>query len=148
PRSRARAASPRAVAAAATRRPGASNLSHLLAARLAATPEHTAYRQYDGSRWFTMTWAEVAREVARWQAALRAAGLSPGDRVALCLRNRIEWVLLDQAAIGLGLVTVPLYFDDRAENMAWCLNDSGARFLLLENAAQWQGLRGQVRTVE
>ena len=126
----------------------ASNLSHLLAARLAATPEHTAYRQYDGSRWFTMTWAEVAREVARWQAALRAAGLSPGDRVALCLRNRIEWVLLDQAAIGLGLVTVPLYFDDRAENMAWCLNDSGARFLLLENAAQWQGLRGQVRTVE
>ncbi|HEY8553113.1 MAG TPA: AMP-dependent synthetase/ligase [Burkholderiales bacterium] len=137
-----------AVEAAAMPLTEASNLSHLLAARLAATPEHTAYRQYDGSRWFTMTWAEVAREVARWQAALRAAGLSPGDRVALCLRNRIEWVLLDQAAIGLGLVTVPLYFDDRAENMAWCLNDSGARFLLLENAAQWQGLRGQVRTVE
>src|SRR5690606_15502103 len=28
------------------------------------------------------------------------------------------------------------------------LNDSGARFLLLENPAQWQGLRGQVRTLE
>ena len=144
----ARSTDSRAAEAAGAPLTEASNLSHLLAARLAATPEHTAYRQYDGGRWFTMTWNEVAHEVARWQAALRAAGLSPGDRIALCLRNRVEWVLLDQAAIGLGLVTVPLYFDDRADNMAWCLNDSGARFLLLENAAQWQELRDRVRTVE
>jgi long-chain acyl-CoA synthetase len=43
-------------------------------------------------------------------------------------------VAIDQAALGLGLVVVPLYADDNPENLAWCLNDSGARLLVLENA--------------
>src|SRR6185295_11612387 len=98
--------------------------------------------------WCDWSWGDMAREVGRWQAALAKEGLNPGDRVALCLHNRVEWVLFDQAAIGSGLVTVPLYFDDRADNMAFCINDAGARLLLLENAAQWDGLKGQVKTIE
>ena len=72
-----------------------------------------------GDAWVDVTWAEVAREVARFQAALAREGLKPGERVALCLRNRVEWVCFDQAAASLGLVTVPLYFDDRPDNMAY-----------------------------
>ncbi|MBI3899466.1 MAG: long-chain fatty acid--CoA ligase [Gammaproteobacteria bacterium] len=125
-----------------------SNLSDLFLGRVQETPDLPAYRQFDGKSWRDWTWAEVAQEVGRWQAALRAEGLQPGDRVALCLHNRIEWVLFDQAAIGLRLVTVPLYFDDRAENMAWCLNDAGARLLLLEDGAQWAALKDQLPTVE
>ncbi|MFL6712905.1 MAG: AMP-dependent synthetase/ligase [Sulfurifustis sp.] len=125
-----------------------SNLSDLFAGRVQETPQAPAYRQYDGVRWVAMTWGEAGRQVARWQAALKREGLKPGDRVSMCLRNRVEWVMLDQAAIGLGLVTVPLYFDDRSDNMAWCLNDAGVRFLLLEDGAQWSALKDQVRTVE
>jgi long-chain acyl-CoA synthetase len=86
--------------------------------------------------------------VARWQAAFRQEGLKAGDRVAMCLHNRVEWVLFDQAALGVGLVTVPLYFDDRPDNMAWCLNDAGARLLLLEDGKMWDTLRDQVKTIE
>src|SRR5205814_2082037 len=111
-------------------------------------PEAPAYRQCDNEVWYDWTWADVAREVGRWQDALRRQDLKPGDRVALCLRNRVEWVLFDQAALGLGLVTVPLYFDDRPDNMAWCLNDSGAKLLLLESGEQWMLLRDQVKTIE
>lgn len=125
-----------------------SNLSDLLIERVRATPEAPAYRQFDGTRWIQWTWGEVGREVARWQAAMEREGLRPGDRVALCLHNRVEWVLFDQAALGLGLVVVPLYFDDRPENMAWCLNDSGARLLLLEDGSQWASLKAAVQTVE
>lgn len=125
-----------------------SNLSDIFAERVQETPNAPAYRQFDGAKWFSMTWSEVAAEVARWQAALARDGLKPGDRVSMCLHNRIEWVLLDQAAIGLGLVTVPLYFDDRPDNMAFCLNDAGVRFLLLEDGAQWNALKDQVKTVE
>jgi long-chain acyl-CoA synthetase len=124
------------------------NLSDIFFARVQETPARPAYRQHDGRQWNTWTWGDVGREVARMQAGLVRDGLKAGDRVAVCMRNRVEWVLLDQAAIGLGFITVPLYFDDRAENMAWCLNDAGVRFLLVEDAAQWTALKGQVTTVE
>ena len=81
----------------------------------------------NGARWVDWTWGEVAHVVGRWRAAFKKEGLKPGDRVALCLRNRTEWVVFDQAALELGLVSVPLYFDDRPDNMAWCLNDAGVR---------------------
>lgn len=125
-----------------------SNLSDLFIERVRETPDAPAYRQFDGNNWKDLTWGETARAVARWQAAFRKEGLKAGDRVALCLHNRVEWVLFDQAALGLGLVTVPLYFDDRPDNMAWCLNDAGARLLLLEDGKMWDALRDQVKTIE
>jgi long-chain acyl-CoA synthetase len=124
-----------------------STLPDLLLERVRATPEAGAYRQFDGQRWIEWSWAEIGREVARWQAALAREGLAPGERVALCLHNRVEWVLFDQAALGLGLVDVPLYFDDRPDNMAFCLNDAGVRLLLLEDGAQWAALKASVKTV-
>jgi long-chain acyl-CoA synthetase len=125
-----------------------SNLSDLFFERVREAPDAAAYRQFEGSQWRDWNWAEVGREVGRWRAAFRREGLKPGERVALCLHNRFEWVCFDQAALSLGLVVLPLYFDDRADNMAFCLNDAGARFLFLENAAQWSALSGLVQTIE
>lgn len=69
------------------------------------------------------------------------------------LRNCVDWVRFDQAAQALGLVVVPLYMQDRPENSAYVLNDSGAQLLLLENEQQWQliaatnHLEGDIRRV-
>lgn len=106
--------------------------------RVRRTPKAVAYLQFEptASAWCETTWAEAGRQVARWQAALGRLGLQPGERVALMLRNCREWVFFDQAALGLGLVTVPLYTADRADNVAWVLEDSGARVLLIEGPAQ------------
>ena len=125
-----------------------STLPDVLLARVRESGDDVAYRQYRDGAWYDMTWNEFAQGVARWQAALRAEGYAPGDRVALCLQNRVEWALFDQAALGLGLVVVPLYFSDRPDNMAFCLNDAGARFLLVAEPALWQQLRPQVTTIE
>ena len=114
------------------------NLAQLLAQHL-ATPDRILYSQFEDGAWRDYSAAEVAQLVARWQQALRREGLQAGDRVALCLKNGVNWVALDLAALGLGLVVVPLYLDDNAENMAWCLHDSGARLLVLENARQCPG---------
>jgi long-chain acyl-CoA synthetase len=119
----------------------AGTLTQLFEARVAATPDAPAYRRFRDDRWESFSWAQAAREVARWQAALRREGLKPGERVALCLRNRFEWMCFDQAALGLGLVVVPLYFNDRPDNMAYCLGEAGARLLLLEDPAIWPELR-------
>jgi long-chain acyl-CoA synthetase len=69
-----------------------------------------------------------------------ADGLQPGERVAIMCSNRREWVVCDQAAQGLGLVTVPVYTNDRAENIAWILSDSGASMFVLETVEQWEAL--------
>jgi long-chain acyl-CoA synthetase len=117
-------------------------LCGLFRTRVAATPDRVAYRQFDETRdtWVSFTWTEVADQVARWQAALVKEGLAPGDRVAVMLRNSVEWVIFDQAALALGLVTVPLYLDDRPESAAYILNHSGARLLLVEGRFQHKKL--------
>jgi long-chain acyl-CoA synthetase len=117
-------------------------LCGLFRTRVAATPDRVAYRQFDETRdtWVSFTWTEVADQVVRWQAALVKEGLAPGDRVAVMLRNSVEWVIFDQAALALGLVTVPLYLDDRPESAAYILNHSGARLLLVEGRFQHKKL--------
>ncbi len=113
-------------------------LCGLFRARVAATPGQVAYRQFDEARgtWESFTWAQVAAEVAHWQAALAKEGLVPGDRVAVMLKNCVEWVIFDQAALALGLVTVPLYLDDRPDSAAYILDHAEAKLLLVEGKFQ------------
>jgi len=116
-----------------------TTLGELFSLRVTSTPNAPAYRDFTPTHgWCSYSWAEIAADVAQWQAALQAEGLSAGDRVAIMLRNCVDWVRFDQAALGLGLVVVPLYMQDRPENSAYVLNDSGARLLLLESDQQWR----------
>ena len=118
----------------------AVTLDGLLRERVKRTPDSVAYREFNEAHgnWRDYTWAQVERQVARWQAALEQERLAPGDRVAVMLRNCLSWVVCDQAALALGLVVVPLYTADRPENVAYILNDCAARVLLLEGPEQWR----------
>ena len=120
----------------------AVTLAGLFRERVKRSPNKLAYRQFDQDtgQWCDSTWQEMATEVARWQDALANEGLQHGDRVAVLLRNCKEWVTFDQAALGCGLVVVPLYTDDRPESAAYILNHCGAKVLLLLGEEQWQGL--------
>ena len=122
----------------------ANTLDGLLAARVRRTPDAVAYRDFNRAHanWRDYTWGQVDREVARWQAALAADGLQPGERVAVMLRNCLEWMLYEQAALGLGLIVVPLYTQDRPDNVAYILKDAGCRVLLLGTGVQWQSFNG------
>ena len=119
-------------------------LDGLFRERVKRTPDLVAYRDFNQQHgnWRDFTWAQMNHQVARWQAALEKDGLQAGDRVAVTLRNSPEWVMFDQAALGLGLVVVPLYTQDRPDNMAYILNDAGCKVLLFEGMEQWQSLSG------
>jgi len=57
---------------------------------------------------------EVYAQAGRLARALAAAGLRRGDRIGILAANRLEWVLLDLAALRLGAVTAgfePAKFD-------------------------------------
>jgi len=123
----------------------AGSLAGLFRARVQLTPDTPAYRQYDNTTktWTSRCWRDIAKDVARWQAALQREGLRPGDRIAIMLRNSPEWISIDLAALGLGLVTVPLYMDDRADNLAYVLNQAEVKWLFIEGRIQWRQLAAQ-----
>ena len=110
--------------------------------RIKKSPDRIAYTQFNDAtkQWENTTWKEMGQHVAKWQAALQKEGLNPGDRVALIIRNCREWVIFDQAALGLGLVVVPLYVNDRPENIGYILQHAGVRLLLIESSEQWHEL--------
>lgn len=116
----------------------AQTLAGLFRARVKRSPQWPAYRYFDENShgWLETTWGTMGAWVARVQAALKKEGLQRGDRVGIMLRNSREWVVMDQAALGLGLVVVPLYTDDRAENVAYIINDAQIKLLLLGGQEQ------------
>ncbi|MGI5150198.1 AMP-dependent synthetase/ligase [Plantactinospora sp. CA-294935] len=63
-----------------------------------------------------------------------AAGVGPGDRVALMSRTRYEWTLVDYALWSIGSVTVPVYETSSPEQLGWMLSDSGAVGCVVETA--------------
>ncbi len=124
----------------------AGTLDGLFLQRAERSPDMEAYRSFDretGS-WLSYSWREMADQVARWQRALIGEGLKTGDRVALQLRNCPDWVVFDQACLGLGLVVVPLYTDDRPENVAYILEDAAVKLLLVQDAGRWRRLAAEL----
>ncbi|MCF6280902.1 MAG: long-chain fatty acid--CoA ligase [Candidatus Polarisedimenticolaceae bacterium] len=117
----------------------ADTIPALFRERVARTPDKVAYVQCNPATgiWEESSWQTIAEEVNRWQSSLSKEGLKAGDRVALMLRNCQEWVIFDIAAQGLGLVTVPIYTNDRAENIGYILEDANVRVLLIGDQEQW-----------
>ena len=98
-----------------------------------ATPDKVLYRHCVGGEWRDVAASELAALIARWQAALSARAFRAGDRIGVCLRNGVDWVALDLAALGLGLVVVPLYVEDNPDNVGWCAAHAEARLLVVES---------------
>jgi long-chain acyl-CoA synthetase len=107
--------------------------------RVKRSADKVGFRYYASEQkaWQKLTWSQMADQVARWQDAMAAEKLVAGDRVAVMMRNCCEWVMFDQAALALGLVTVPVYADDRGGNVSYILQDSGSRLLVLGGQEEW-----------
>lgn len=120
----------------------ASTLDEAFRERVRRSSDKTAYTQFNQSSeaWETFSWADMAVQVERWQVAFRESGLKKGDRVAICYRNSVQWVTFDQAALRLGLVIVPLYTADRADNIAYVIGNSGSKLVLFADNSTWQSV--------
>ena len=118
----------------------AKTLYGLFKQRVERSPQQIAYSQFESGRWQQYSWQQMSALIDRWQSAFTQSGLKQGDRVAILLPNSVYWVCFDLAAHALGLVVVPLYMDDRAENMAYILDYTQSRLLFIDSASHWQAL--------
>jgi long-chain acyl-CoA synthetase len=128
----------------------AKHIPGLFQERVRLAPHAPAYRYFDPQQeeWTDLTWQDTAAQIKLWQTALWDERLNPGDRVGVMLRNCPQWVIFDQAALGLGLVLVPLYTNDRAENLGYIIENAGIRLLLIENETQWDILSDAYTNLE
>src|SRR3954451_950458 len=78
----------------------------------------------------TLTYAELDAEVDALAAALIAAGLTKGDRVAALFFNQWEYLVTYFAAMRAGGVVVPLNNRLVGPEITYQIRDSGARFVL------------------
>jgi long-chain acyl-CoA synthetase len=79
--------------------------------------------------WTDHSWTEISDAAGKLRAGLAGLGVKPGDRVAILSDNCPEWIVVDQAVLGLGAVVVPLYTTSGLEETAHVINDSGAKVI-------------------
>src|ERR1700730_7198456 len=99
-------------------------------------PRAQMYRTRTG--WESIAATEMLRRVAGLSKALTELGVRPGDRVGIFAPNCAEWHIADFAILGLGAVTVPVYFNESPDRLAYILNDSGARIVVAAGESQVQ----------
>jgi long-chain acyl-CoA synthetase len=116
--------------------PATANLAGVVFRRAAEQPQAVVLRRPDASgSWHDVTAGQFKDEVVAVAKGLVAAGIEPGDRIALMSHTRYEWTLIDYAIWTAGAVTVPVYETSSAEQAEWILSDSGARACFVETAA-------------
>ena len=90
----------------------------------------------DGITW---TWRQLADRVARLAGVFVAHGIAPGDRLAMLAANSSRYVEFYLATLWAGAVMVPVNTRWALPEKVHCLNDSGARLLLVDTAAHGDG---------
>jgi long-chain acyl-CoA synthetase len=120
-----------------------------LRALFEATASDAPFLVFEAERLtFAETWSQ-AKRVAAW--LVRDAGVAPGDRVAISMRNYPEWMIAFQAVTALGAVAVALNALWTPQELAFGLADSGAKVLIAdpERLRRWDEAGGgpEVRVV-
>ena len=80
-----------------------------------------------------LTYSEMLERAAWIAAGMQACGVRQGDRVAMLLGNRIEFVLVLFAAARLGAIAVPLSVREQAPGIAFMLDQCGAAMVVHED---------------
>ena len=80
----------------------------------------------------TLTYAEAKEAAGGYAATLAAAGIEPGDRVAIMCGNRAELLLTVLGCAWLGAIAVPINVASRGAQLEHILNNCGARLLVIE----------------
>ncbi|MFJ1709135.1 long-chain fatty acid--CoA ligase [Kitasatospora sp. NPDC088346] len=104
-----------------------TNIATLLTASASAHGNRIAVRDGDDA----LSYTRLDDLSARTAALLRADGVRPGDRVALCMPNALHFPVAYYGILRAGAIVVPMNPLLKAREMAFALRDSGARTILV-----------------
>jgi fatty-acyl-CoA synthase len=108
------------------KRPKSRTLGDLVDEMAAATPAAEAVVFRDER----LTYAALKAQVDAFAKALLAAGIRRGDRVAVLITNRPEWIVSAFAAAKIGAIAAAISTFSTPRELAWTLEHSGAEALV------------------
>jgi long-chain acyl-CoA synthetase len=110
------------------------NITDLLETRVAKTPNLPLFSiEQSAGNWADVSARGFHNQVIALAKGLVAAGIQPGQAVAIMSRTRFEWTLIDFAIWYAGGVSVPIYESSAPSQMEWILSDSDSVAVFLEN---------------
>ncbi len=86
--------------------------------------------------WRGTSWREYWEAVCRVGRSLEAAGIKPGDHIAILSGNRTEWLYADLGAQLIGARSVGIYQTNPTSDVAYVLSHSHARIVFCEDQEQ------------
>ena len=104
--------------------------------RVDKSGDRPAQQFKEGGTWKTLTWRQCGDVVQEVALGLLALGRQKGEAVALLSASRAEWVQADFAILSAGCITVPIYPSYPPHLIAYVVNDSQARTLIVEDPSQ------------
>ena len=125
---------------------GARDFAAVVEARAAERPNAVAV----GFAGTDTTWSALVGRVQRLAAALRAAGIAPGDRIAVLDLNHPSAVELTLACAQIGAANAVVNFRLAPPELVYVITDARARILFVgpEFAPVVDGLRADLTTVQ
>ena len=116
--------------------PTALTTASLFRDSVARNPGGEALHWREGKEWKSITWQEFSDRVDAVAAALSARGFVAGDRIAIVSENQPNWIIADLANATLGITTVGIYPTLPAPQIAYIVNDCGARAIYVQDHKQ------------
>jgi long-chain acyl-CoA synthetase len=112
-----------------------ANLGWFLSETAARVPERIALIDHSGGAIREFRYGELDAAMERAGGAFAAAGLRPGERIALIAGNRAEYVTLFFGAIRAGLIVVPVNHKLGAQAVAFIVEDAACAAIVLDTAS-------------
>lgn len=119
--------------------PTKETLPRLIRQALEEPRDEAFVERVDGA-WTPTSAARALQRVEDLACAVRDAGLSNGDRVALIARDSLDWIVADFATLFAGCVVVPVFPTQAIDNTAYILKHSEAKLLFVDSYASVQRL--------
>ncbi len=101
-----------------------------------------------GGQWIKTTAADFKSQMRDFARGLYALGIRKGDRVALHAESSTEWLIMDQAILSLGAVSVPIYTTQPGDQIKYILENAGARVYIVSTETLYSACPPDVKNVE
>ena len=87
----------------------------------------------------TLTYAQLAENVAKVHLIFQQAGIAPGDKVAVMGKNNANWVTTFLATVTYGAIIVPILQDFKANDAIHIVNHSESKLLFITDLI-WENI--------
>jgi long-chain acyl-CoA synthetase len=81
-------------------------------------------------KWIETSVEDFRTRIRHFALGMHQLGVKRGDKVAIHSENSTEWMIVDQALLAIGAVSVPIYSTQPGDQIGYIINDAGAVYYI------------------